>query len=246
MKKLVFSLSFCFLFYTAGQSQTFGTVTNTSIGGGGVNSAAVSYLLGDKTSADSKRKSATEDIQGSAYTSETFLPAQLYYKDEFQSNVLYRYNAYAEEIEIKDGEGAGADVRGLNRDKSIKLITVEGKEFLFSTFIDKKGLTQNGYLTKLTEGKYSLYKRFDVKYTQGQKAQNSFVKATPPRFSKFTEYYLEVEGKNRIDELELSNRKLLKLVNKDQREALKVFLKENNIKVKKEKDLYEVLVFLNN
>ena len=115
----------------------------------------------------------------------------------------------------------------------------------FTTFIDSKGLTQNGYLTKLRDGKYSFYKRTDVKFTEGQKAQNSFVPAIPARFSKFTEYYLEVEGRSRIDELELSNRKLLKLVEDDQKEALKQFLKENNIKIKDEYGVYKALEFLN-
>ena len=127
----------------------------------------------------------------------------------------------------------------------MNLITADGKSFSFSTFIDKKGLTQNGYLTKLVDGKYSFYKRYDVKYTQGQKAMNSFVKATPPRFSKFTEYYLEMDGRNRIDELELSNRKLLRLVDADQREALKLYLKENKIKINKESDVFKALAFLN-
>ena len=188
---------------------------------------------------------AEADIQGSAYTSDKFLPGKLYYKDEFQSDVFYRYNAYAEEIEIRNVDISDAPVYGLQRDKNISLITIDGRPMSFETFIDKNGLTQNGYLTQLTTGKYKLYKRSDVKYTQPQKAQNSFIAATPARFSKFTEYYIELEGRNRIDELEIKNKKLLKLVEESERESLKLYLKENGIKIKNEQDIISVLSYLN-
>ncbi|MBT8187609.1 MAG: hypothetical protein KJO73_07975, partial [Croceitalea sp.] len=201
-------------------AQMTGQVTANAVGGGGGNNAVVSYLLGDIKSGDDKRSFDEYGIQGSAYTSENFLPTKLYYKNEFQGNYFYRFNAYNEEIELKDVNFAEAPVRSLQRDKNIS-IRNNGKPMSFKTFIDKKGLTQNGYLTLLSDGKYSYYKRTDVKYTEGQKAQNSFVKAIPARFSQFIEYYLEVEGVNRIDEFELSNRKLLKLVPNDKKEGLK-------------------------
>lgn len=244
MKKIFVALSFILSIITA-SAQASGQLATNQVSGGGGNSATVSYLLGDIKSGNEKREVKLDEIQGSAYTTDNFLPGRLFYKDEFQTTVFYRYNAYAEEIEVKDVDVPGAPVRGLTRDKAVNLITTDGKIFSFTTFIDKKGLTQNGYLTKLVDGKYSLYKRFDVKYTQGQKAMNSFVKATPPRFSKFTEYYLELDGRKRIDELELSNRKLLKLVDPDKKEALKAYLKENKIKINKERDVLEVLTFLN-
>ncbi|MBT8186227.1 MAG: hypothetical protein KJO73_00905, partial [Croceitalea sp.] len=132
----------------------------------------------------------------------------------------------------------------LQRDKNIS-IRNNGKPMSFKTFIDKKGLTQNGYLTLLSDGKFPFYKRTDVKYTEGQKAQNSFVKAIPARFSKFTEYYLELKDANRIDELELSNRKLIKLVPNDIKEGLKAYLKENKIRINDEEDVFLALEYLN-
>lgn len=242
MKKITTIIIFCF-FIAYGNAQTFGGVTN--VGGGGGNNTVVSHLLGDIKKGNEKRSIKKEGIQGSAYTSEVFLPGALHFKGNFESNIFYRYNAYAEELEIKDVNLPGAPIRGLNRDKNISLITPDGKAISFKTFIDRKGLTQNGYLTKLAEGKYSFYERYDVKYTQPQKAQNSFVPAQPARFSKFTEYYIELEGRNRIDELELSNRKLIKSVDDNQKEALKLFLKENKLKIKDKNDVYKVLNFLN-
>lgn len=243
MKKIIVIL-IAFTIYSL-NGQTSGQLANMQMSGGGGNNDIVSYLLGDIKSGKAKRTSLEANIQGSAYTSDQFLPGRLYYKDEFQSNVFYRYNAYAEEIEIKNVDMAEAPVYALQRDKNISLISSTGQPMRFKTFIDKKGLTQNGYLTKLSSGNYTLYKRSDVKYTQPQKAQNSFVAATPARFSKFTEYYLELEGRNRIDELELKKGKLLKLVEDAERESLKLYLKENGLKVNNEQDIQKILAFLN-
>lgn len=243
MKKIIAILSFL-LVYTI-NAQTSGQLANMQMSSGG-GSDIVSYLLGDIKTGNEKRKVGETEIQGSAYTSDNFLPGQLFYNDEFESKIFYRYNAYSEEIEIKNIDRADAPVYGLQRDKAISLKTEDGKSMSFKTFIDKKGLTQNGYLTLLSNGKYTLYKRSDVKYTQPQKAQNSFVAATPARFSKFTEYYLEMEGRNRIDELELKKSKLLKLVDDSERESLKLHLKEKGLKIKNEQDVLNILAHLNN
>lgn len=248
MKKVFFTIAFLSGLCVA-LSQTTGQIALNSSGAGPNSgaSAQLSYLLGPVSEQGNKLVKGEYGIQGSAYTSEEFVAGKLYYNDDFEGNIFYRYNAYNEEIEIKNVNTNVAEtaVRTLNRDKKISLLSPTGNSIEFKTYIDKKKRTQNGYLTKLRDGKYSFYKRIDVKYTQGQKAQNSFIPAIPARFTQFTEYYLEIEGINRIDELELSNRKLLKLIPAEQHEVLKQFMKKNKIKIKDQYDIYEVLDFLN-
>lgn len=242
-----FFITFCISLVTLSiNAQATGQIANyTSSGSAGFSSAGqLNSVLGPIQEAKEKTAFKKEDFQGSPYTSDTFLPTVLYYGDENLGDLFYRYNAYNEEIEIKKSNLESEGIRALGRDKKIAIV-INGNLMSFTTFIDKKGLTQNGYLTKLRDGKYSFYRRTDVKYTEGQKAQNSFIPAIPARFSKFTEFYLEMEGRNRIDELELSNRKLLKLVSDSERDGLKQFLKENNIKIKDEYDVYKALEFLN-
>ncbi|WP_350293614.1 hypothetical protein [uncultured Croceitalea sp.] len=229
-------------------AQTSGQIANYGSSGLSNYSAAsqINTLLGPISDANSKLELENTGIKGSPYTSNVFLPANIYYKGEDYGSLYYRYNAYNEEIEIKKQNLENEGIRALGRDKSISIRTsIEGKPMSFKTFIDKKNRTQNGYLTLLQEGKYTLYKRIDVKFTEGQKAQNSFVKATPARFSQFVEYYLEIKGKNRIDEVELKNKKLLNLVETDKKEALKSFLKESDLKLKSEENLIKAISFLN-
>ncbi|NQZ42964.1 MAG: hypothetical protein HRT65_01550 [Flavobacteriaceae bacterium] len=227
-------------------AQATGQIANYSSSGSAnfASAGQLNAVLGPIQEANQKLAFKNDDFQGSPYTSDVFLPTVLYYGDENLGNLFYRYNAYNEEIEIKETNLESEGVRALGRDKKIS-IKINGRPMSFKTFIDEKGTTQNGYLTQLRDGKYSLYKRTDVKFTEGQKAQNSFIPAIPARFTKFTEYYLEIEGINRIDQLELSNRKLLKLIPDAKKAELKAYLKENKIKIKDEYDVYEVLEYLN-
>ncbi|MEN1785269.1 MAG: hypothetical protein AAGF77_09035 [Bacteroidota bacterium] len=246
MKYTVFS-AFVFLFAASSLiAQTSGQFANNGAGPGGFSDEVVRYSNIDIATRNQRAKVKLENVQGSAYTSKTFLPGKLYYNSDFEGNILYRYNAYMEEIEIKPSDNLEAPVSALNKSKSINVQTPNGKILSFKTFIDKSGLTQNGYLTELKKGKFTLYERVDVKYTEGQKAQNSFVPAIPAKFSQFTEYYVEVEGEKRIDQLELKPRKLLNLVEeKEKSESLKLYLKENKINLKNKRDLLTVLDFLN-
>jgi len=228
-------------------AQTTGQIGMNASGAGalsGVN-AQLSYLLGPISERNKKTSEQAYGIQGSAYTEDKFDQGKIYYGDEFEGTIFYRYNAYYEEIEITKVNLPGAPMNTLNRDKKIRVITKNGNPISFKTYIDKKKLTQNGYLTKIREGKYTLYRRLDIKYTQGQKSQNSFIPAIPARFTKFIEYYLEIEGFNKIQELELSKKKLLKLIPEDQKAGVKEFIKKNKVKFKNEYGLFEVLDFLN-
>lgn len=219
--------------------------TNMSAGGAaqGATAGAISTLLGPVSDANSKRQINWEEFQGSPYTSNNFLPTQLIYKNEDMGTVFYRYNALNEEIEVKESllqEG----IRALGRDKNIAILN-DGNPMSFKTFIDKNNNTLNGYLTTLVQGgKFTLYKRIRVKYTEGAPAANSFVKATPSRFAQFEEYYIQEEGVNRIDELNQRKGQIYKL-DAARKDEIKAFMKENNLDVKDQADLVQIVQFLN-
>jgi hypothetical protein len=247
MRKTILSLLSLLFIGSFANAQFAGQVAS-NMGGGGASqggaAGAIAMLLGPITEANAKRSFNLDDFQGSPYTDNSFLPAQLMYKDENMGTIFYRYNALNEEVEVKQTI-AEKGIRALGRDKNIILI-LDGNPMSFHTFIDKNGNTMNGYLTLLEEGEnYTLYRRTRVKYTEGKKAQNSFVKAVPAKFSQFTEYFAQKKGVNRIDELAVTKGKLLKMVDSGQKEGLKNFIKEHDLDVKEEQDLIRVFEFLN-
>ncbi|MEM8508213.1 MAG: hypothetical protein AAF717_10305 [Bacteroidota bacterium] len=225
---------------TTGQFSTY--TANTA--DGGVSDALYNYAMGDLTNKYDKAKSLDAGMEGSPYESNSFAPAQLYFGEELVGNLYYRYNAYNEEIEIKQQNLEGEAIKGLSKDKKIRVL-VNGKSRSFKTFIDKNGNTQNGYLTLLKDGKYKLYEHLGVVFKEAQKAQNTLVKSTPAKFSQFTEYYLESPDGSKIQQLQLNNKKLLKIVGADSQEELAKFLKTEKLKIKEINDLYQVMDFLN-
>ena len=175
----------------------------------------------------------------------SFSPTNLYYKDEKVGNIFYRYNALNEEIEIMKANVEGETIRSLARDKELN-IRPNGKKMSFHTFVTSKNRTTNGYLTELVSGsEYDLFKRIHVKYTAATASQNSFVKAIPARFTKFTEFYMQKKGVSRMDEVLPKKGKLLKLIDASKKDATKQYLKENDLDLKDEADMIKVFEFLN-
>ncbi len=245
MKKLIClfivinSTSISFAQYS-GQSSS-----NMSAGGGAGATGQIYDLMGPISERSKKNDDLYSEFQGSPYISNKFLPTTMYYGKENVGKIYYRYNALNEEIEIKKTNSEDATIQGLSRDKEISILS-NGKKMSFKTFTTSKNSTLNGYLTTIIDGKiYDLYKRNYVKFTEGKPAPNSFVKAVPARFAKFTEYYFQKEGTNRMDEIKLKNKQLLKLLDNSKKAELKAFLKKNDLNIKEEADLIKAFDFLN-
>ena len=221
------------------------TATNMSAGDGGLGGGEIAALLGPISENQSKNRDLYADFQGSPYTSNEFAMTTMFYGDEDLGKIYYRYNALNGEVEIKNSLRESEQIKSLSRDKKVSIL-VDGHKMSFMTFITSKQKTLNGYLSTLSDdGAYKLFKRIHVKFTEGKAAPNSFVKAVPSRFSQFTEYYMQKEGVNRIDEIPLKNNKLVKLVDTSKRMDLKNHLKENSFNIKNEADLIKAFQFLN-
>lgn len=244
MKKILFAIILTSTSLSFGQ-YAGNASSNMSAGGGAGATGQIYDLMGPISERNKKSEDRYVGFQGSPYISETFLPATIFYGDENVGSIFYRYNALNEEIEIKRYNNEDLPVQGLSRDKKISILS-NGNRISFKTFTTSDNNTVNGYLTTIIDGKtYDLYKRNYVKFTEGKPAANSFVKAVPSRFTQFTEYYFQKEGVNRMDEIKLKNRHLLKLLDKDTEAELKAYLKSNDLNIKEEADLLQAFNFLN-
>ncbi len=247
MKKSIILVVTLFTAVTMGAQTTGQLATyNSNRGDGGVSDAMYNYTAGSISEKYSEKNIQNNDnIQGSPYTSNSFSPTPLYYKDEKVGNIFYRYNALNEEIEIMKANVEGETIRSLARDKELN-IRPNGNKMSFHTFVTSKNRTTNGYLTELVDGtEYDLFKRIHVKFTEATASQNSFVKAIPARFTKFTEFYMQKNGVSRMDEVLPKKGKLLKLLDGSKKVAVKEFLKENDLNLKNEADMIRVFEFLN-
>lgn len=183
---------------------------------------------------------------GSPYEYEDFKKGKIFYGDEFLADTYYRYNAFSNEIEVKQTLLKEEKHKALLADKELVLMPANGQEMRFMTFITKKNRTKNGYLTLLYDGEqYKLYKRLSVKFTEAKPAANSMVNAIPSRFSHFIEYYLKEKDTDRIDEISSKKSAILKLLPKELAGEVKAHLKETKLDLADEQDLVNLFAFLN-
>ncbi len=242
MKNIATILSL-FLCSTFGFAQLAGQPQNYSASGNQTE-ALYQYALGTIDESNKKTNFVDETIEGSPYLSNDFAATTLFYGDENQGTIYYRYNAYNEELEIKEQNLESEPIRALSKDKRIKIL-VKGRPMSFKTFTSKKGFTKNGYLTLLRDGNYKLYHHLGVTFKDVKKAANSFDKGRPARFNQFDEYYLENKSGKKLGEVEFSNSKILDMIEGSERDAAASFLKKNKIKIKSITELYRFVDHLN-
>ena len=184
-------------------------------------------------------------IIGTPYSTESFVKSTLYYDEESQGEFYVRYNALNSIIEIKKSSLPEEVAKRLYADKSIK-IKYLNKELRFTTYINKKKETKNGYLSLIVDGKfYKLYHRLAVKFSEGKEAANSMVADIPSRFIHFEEFYYQKVDVDRIDYLPPTKGKFIKQFDKSLRERLKIFIKEQNFNLDHEEDLIKIFEFVN-
>ncbi|WP_318311984.1 hypothetical protein [Flagellimonas crocea] len=182
----------------------------------------------------------SENILGSPYYTDNFVRSKVYYDNELVGNFFVRYNAFRSEFEIKESLENEKPSKSFLPDKKIEILYGD-KMMKFSTFVNKKGETKNGYLATIWEGKnYKLYHKLSVKYTEERAAVNSMVRGTPSRFTHFSEYYFQKTGVNRIDEIENRKSKFLKQFNPDKRKTIKELLKDEKTDLNSENELKQL------
>lgn len=177
-------------------------------------------------------------IKDEAYANPTFVKGNIYQEDQLiKSDVLMRYNAYADEIEIKKNPTDEA-YSALIKDPNI-FVKIGTDIYLFVPFegSNEKG----GYFNVLSDGKmYDLYKKTKSIYREPRKARTSYERDVPPSFSKTTTYYLVKDGT--FLEMPNTSSRILKMMNKKEKE-MKKYIKENDLDLDKEADLIKAVTY---
>jgi hypothetical protein len=177
-------------------------------------------------------------IKDEAYANSNFVQGKIFQDDNLlRSNIPMRYNAYADEIEIKS-HTSEKDYGALTKDPSIYVKM--GNDIY--VFIPYEGSNEKGgYFNILADGKtYDLYKKTTTVFQEPTKAKTSYQRDTPPSFNKTTKYYLVKNGI--FFELPTSKAKLLKVMDSKKNE-MKTYIGENNLDLDKEADLIKAVTY---
>ncbi len=229
MKKIMLTLTFAFMtasLFSQARQSSYTNVFDRTID---INQKSLAFGL---------TEAQFDAIKNEAYANPTFVKGNIYQEDQLVKNdVLMRYNAYADEIEIKKNNFE-EDYSALIKDPNI-FVKIGSDLYVFVPFEGSK--EKGGYFNVLSDGKtYDLYKKTTSIYREPRKAQTSYERDIPPSFEKSTTYYLVKDGT--FLEMPKSKSKLMKMMNKKEKEVKK-YIKENNIDMDKEADLVLVIKY---
>lgn len=181
-----------------------------------------------------KRISTFDEYDGSIFKSLRYKDASVIDEKSGTFDAKLRYNAYSDALEFK----RGSDLFELLKNPTSHA-RIDGDYFYYCDFKTQRGLTRPGYyiLVELNE-RYRIYKKYSVKITEPNKKGSASGTASPGKVQIKTKYYLEERGI--IMELPMNKKKILAALN-DKEEELKIYIKKEKIKVRKEEDLIRLV-----
>lgn len=186
----------------------------------------------------------TESYTGSPYNHPAYLPGNVYKDGELlATGVGLRYNAVADEIEIKESiTSANEGAKLLTKSPDIYVKINNTDIFVFAPY--QGGIEGGGYFQVLYEGnKYDLYKKHVKDFKPGKKATTSITRDVPPKFTDSPVYYI-VTRDGKFYELPSSRSKKLKVFGKNQ-EKMKEYVTANKLDLNIEQDLLDTIKYYN-
>ncbi len=178
-----------------------------------------------------------DNYVGTPYYNDSYLLGNIYYNNEpAHKNVALRYNVIADEIEYKETLSVDNDLaKAIIKSKDI-YVTINNQQIVF--------IPSNGYFLVLEDGNnFSLIKKITKKYFPHRPPANSYDQGSLPTFADRIAYYIySKEGE--IHELPKSKSKKLKAFGNSEK-LVKDYTKENDLDLNKEKDLKQIVMYLN-
>ena len=184
-------------------------------------------------------KQVYKDIKGSPYQQNDFTDGNVVQNNGITyKKVPLRYNGYDDQIEFKDKKGA---VMYIGNPESYKEFKIGSQIYIFRKNLKSKPKVE-GYFELLEDGKLQLLKRFEVSLKKAEPAQ-AYSDPKPAEFIKKQPTYFIISNGNQIAEVR-NEKDILELL-PDQKETVSKYIKKNKLKVKREEDLRQVIVYYN-
>ncbi|MUP47318.1 hypothetical protein E0K83_16370 [Gramella sp. BOM4] len=182
-----------------------------------------------------------ENIEGSPYYYEDFVPGKVFSQGENAGTYLMRYNVYNDVMEVKLDEG---DIQELIIDHSIKIAMGENR-FVVHNYNDLYNNVKPGYFEILEDGEHiDLLVKHHVTFIPGKPAKSSFHKAQEPEFDYTKDYYIYYNDDEMPAQIKkLKEKKVLEIL-KD-KELAREIIEKNDLDLDKEDDLKKLVKELN-
>jgi hypothetical protein len=166
-------------------------------------------------------KGEVESYEGSPYMDEEFTEATIVSsKDQVFNKVPLRYNIYYDLFEVQMDEG----IFNLNRGGVVTKVDLQGHTFIYTAY-DYQSIEGEGYLELIIEGKYTLYKQYQIVFREAEPAQ-PYQEAKPAMFQERDPlFYIAcndnrpvfIKNKRSLEEIAGDNEKDLRILSRTTR-----------------------------
>lgn len=183
----------------------------------------------------------TKSYTGTPYNHPSYLTGNVYRNNELlATNVALRYNAIADEMEIKESiTSSDDDAKVLTKSPDI-FVKIMDDIFVFVPY--QGGVEGGGYFEVLYEGKkVDLFKKHVKSFSKGKKATSSITRDVPAKFVDKPVYYLVMKN-GKFYELPSSRNKKIKVFGEHQ-DLMKDYVKDNDLDLNDEEDLRKAVLF---
>jgi hypothetical protein len=182
------------------------------------------------------------DVKGSLYYTDSYTSGKLLFEgNELERDMLYRYEAYSDIIEVKLSTGEEDYLA-----QSPKLDVLIGSDrYSYIQFYDENAKEMTfGYMIVLDQNeKYDLYDRKIKKLRPGKKAQTSMSADVEAKLLDNETIYIRLSGEKFAKSFPESKSGLYKMF-PNQKSELKKFLKREKIDLENPEDVAMVLEFV--
>lgn len=183
------------------------------------------------------------DVQGTIYHNENFTLGTLYVNGKEIRKMYLRYDAYNDEIELKDALGS-EEIKAMVKNP-VYYCSIAKEEYYYLGYTDEDGNQKNGYLVPLVIGDaYTLFIKHQKVYKKGKQASTSLDASFPSRFTDNTEYYVSKADKAPVH-MKTKKADVLSLFSEDDQKAIKDYFKEKRPNVKDDNDLLNLFTYAN-
>ncbi len=183
----------------------------------------------------------TKTYTGTPYNNPSFLLGSIYKEGKLLAeNVALRYNAIADEMEVKENLTSNDDdAKVLTKSQDI-FVKIGLDIFVFVPY--QGGIEEGGYFEVIYEGtQIDFYKKHIKDFDEAKKATSTITRDVPAKFTDDPEFYL-VTKTGKFYQFPKSRGKKLKVFG-DKEKEMKKWVKSNNIDVNSEKDLLRAVKY---
>lgn len=187
-----------------------------------------------------QNRPAYEDIQGTPYLSEDFIPARI---DNFKNVVQVKFNVFANNIEFKKPDNDIA-ILSLEKDYKFRLLDSFNTEYEIHDYVNEKDELGRTFFKKIGSGEnFTLFLKQNIKLIPKKLATSGFEQNQPARFSHTKGTFYVGHPQKDIKKLVAvpTRKKEITTFFKEKSKLIKQYMKKERLKLDNEDDLMELL-----